>query len=109
MLYQIQELIDSLSLEELTQEQRQILRDNYNTYINFECGFDTEDSIVFKMKKRSFGHFEYYLGMEYEKEDIIYKIETGDEIVVAYNNGNDRVTGIIERLGLLQLEDLIED
>lgn len=94
----LQEAIESIQdaeFKELTEEQQDKINKNYNTYINFEYSADIN---TFIMSEDAFKRFEYYLGMEYEKDDIVNKIALDGNIFVAYDIDNDRVNDLIELL-----------
>jgi hypothetical protein len=90
----IKEQLEELEFKALTNEQRRILSDRFNTSIDLE--YSAEDDFIFIMSISNFKAFEYYCGMEYEKDDIEYKCELDGIICVSYNSGNDRVARIID-------------
>jgi hypothetical protein len=48
---------------------------------------------------------EYYIGLEYERDEIEYKIELNNKVIVSYCGG-ERVEGLIEKLR--ELEESVE-
>lgn len=97
------EVVESDSMKELNKSQRKFLRDRFNTYINFEY---TEDAnYILKMSEEAFKSFEYYLGMEYEKEYILTLIKANGYVVVEYDTESSRLADIFEELAELEEEE----
>ena len=66
-LREIEEILNDYEFKEATKEQKKMLRNNFNKSFNFEyCTIQ----YAFLMSESSFKLFEYYMGMEYEKEYI---------------------------------------
>jgi hypothetical protein len=76
------EVVESDEMKQLNKAQRKFLKDRFNTYINFEYAED--GGYILKMSESAFGNFEYYLGMEYDKEYILTLIKSDGEVIVEY-------------------------
>lgn len=98
ILEQIKDYLEGAELHNLTLEQKKWLRNRFNTSITFEYGATQDDDMILKMNKNYFGNMEYYYGFEYEREDILLKIEFEDDIIVVYCNNDNRVTRLFEYL-----------
>lgn len=97
------EVIESDEMKELNKAQRKFLKDRFNTYINFEY---TEDAnYILKMSEEAFKNFEYYLGMEYDREYILTLIKSDGEVIVEYDTDSKRLTDIFEELAELEDEE----
>ena len=101
----IKELIDVVEkgdLKKLNAEQKDYIRKNFNTYINFEY---TEDAnCILKMSNSDYKSFNYYLGMEYEKDYILTVISDSNYTIVEYDTDCDRLRDIFESLEELEEE-----
>ncbi len=84
-----------VELTYLNPEQKKLFRSRFNTSSCPRAYAVTEDEIIFEMIKDSFGSFEYYAGMEYEREYIELKVETHTDILVVYSNESSRAFDII--------------
>jgi len=99
ILESIKQCLEGVELNNLTIEQKKSLNDRYNTMIRFEYGTTKYNEMVLKMNKDYFGSMEYYYGFEYERENIILKIEYEEDLIVIYaNNSHNRVTELFEYL-----------
>ena len=99
ILESIKQCLEGVELNNLTIEQKKSLNDRYNTMIRFEYGTTKYNEMVLKMNKDYFGSMEYYYGFEYERENIILKIEYEEDLIVIYANDNhNRVTELFEYL-----------
>jgi len=106
---EIQSVIEEATFEELTKDQLSKMNDNFNTYFrNMEVA-DTDIYIMFNMSKRDFKNFEYYCGMEYAKDEIEYKLETTDSVLVVYGSGCERACELISRITGKDIGELDED
>lgn len=70
------------------------LSKRFNFYSRFEYAVD-EEEIYVKMRKDTFREFEYYLGMEYNRDNIVFKIEFDNEVHVVYD-GSERLFSVLE-------------
>lgn len=98
MLYSLEDALEvfkDLTFKELTREQMKAIREQFNTSIMFEY---EPDEYVFIMSCETFKQFEYYLGMEYERNDIDIKCEINGNVLVQYNIDNERVAKLIDLL-----------
>lgn len=96
------EVVEGDEMKQLNKTQRKFLKDRFNTYINFEY---TEDGgYILKMSESAFGNFEYYLGMEYDKEYILTLIKSEGEVIVEYDTDSKRLSNIFEELEELEEE-----
>jgi len=102
---EILSVVEEANFEELTQEQLSKLNSAYNTYFGRMEIADTDSYIMFLIPKRSFDKFEYYCGMEYEKDEIEYKLETQDSVLVVYGSGCERASEIVYRATGKQVGD----
>ena len=96
-LKDVQEILkDCSELKEITNEQKYAMKDKFNTWINFE--YCEDGGYIFLMSEENFKSFEYYLGMEYEKENIETKINSNGNILVIYSYDSERAGEIVESL-----------
>jgi hypothetical protein len=79
-------------------EQRKMFRDRFNTSSCPRAYAITEDEFIFEMAHDSFGSFEYYAGMEYEREHLVLKIQSEGDLLVVYNRDCTRAENIIAML-----------
>lgn len=98
LIENMKDYLEDVELEELTQEQRTWIRDNSNTYVRFQYGLTHNEEFVIRISKESFNTIEYYLGLEYERSDIVFKIEYEGEIIVVYEYDNERLKKLFEYL-----------
>jgi hypothetical protein len=89
------EVMDSLvdfyeSLPTVTKKQLEALREFFDSRgipYGLQYGYiREEDTYVFHMTKSNFRNWEYYLGMEYVKDEIEFYFEFNQEIIVMYND-----------------------
>lgn len=79
-----------------TDEQMEALDNRFNRGLKFDY---TEDgSYIFLMSSSSFKTFEYYYGMECEKDNIDELITIDDMVYVSYNYDSERAEEIFEIL-----------
>jgi len=78
ILESVKKCLEGVKLNKLTIEQKKSLSNRYNTMVRFEYGITDTNDMVLKMNKDYFGSMEYYYGFEYERENIILKIEYED-------------------------------
>lgn len=94
------EIVESDDMKELNKAQKKYIRDRFNTYISFEY---TEDAnYILKMSESAFNNFEYYLGMEYDKEYILTFIKAEGYVIVEYETASSRLSDIFEELKELE-------
>lgn len=87
MNFEVVRTMMDVEVQEITQEQRTKMRDNYNTSFRMGCVFiEDERIVVFEMSTDSFKSFEYYMGMEYEREEIVARIECDGFVRVGYQD-----------------------
>ena len=97
--YLLDNIVDEIEIaefKELTEKQQQLINRRFNTYINFE--YCNDNGIAFIISENDFKNFEYFLGMEYEREDILTKVAIDDIVYVVYDSNNERVNELIEML-----------
>jgi len=92
---EIYSVIEETEFEVLTKDQLSKLGNNNNTYFGRMEIADTDSYIMFLMPKSAFSKFEYYCGMEYAKDDLEYKFETPDSVLVVYNSGCERACKLV--------------
>jgi hypothetical protein len=91
------ELLD-VELSELNDNQKKYLRDRYNLLgCRFEYGIDDYGLYIIKCSEETFRRMEYYLGLEYVRDEIDTIIKQNGQVLVAYNE-NDRVSELFEKL-----------
>lgn len=95
-IQEIQEVLENDEFKELTDKQKEVLKDNFNTFIKFE--YCDDGSYIFLMSENNFKNFEYYLGMEYEKDYIDTKININGNVLVIYDYDSDRTKELFELL-----------
>jgi hypothetical protein len=99
------ESLEELEFKELNGEQKQYLRNNFNAYVNFKYAQDDYyDNIIFICSKETFKSLEHYLGFEYERESIEYKIEINNKVIVSYSE-SERVENLIVNLESLRVTE----
>jgi len=89
--------IEEANFEELTRDQLSKMNSEYNTYFGRMEIADTDSYIMFFMRKEDFSKFEYYCGMEYEKDEIEFKFESSDGVLVVYGSGCERACELVYR------------
>jgi len=101
--------VEEANFEELTRDQLSKMNREYNTYFGRMEIADTDSYIMFLMPKNDFSKFEYYCGMEYEKDEIEFKFESSDGVLVVYGSGCERASEIVYRATGKQVGDYEED
>lgn len=92
-------------LQSLTSEQRKYLSDTFNFHGNFSVGVNRElGCIVFETSASTYASMEYYLGLEYEREDRTMYVNVDNDVLVAYDFDNERVQELLYTLGILEEE-----
>lgn len=99
----IKNQIEEMEFKSLTGDIKKVLRDNFNRNINFE--YNSDEDFIFLMSVPDFKDFEYYYGMEYEREDINYKCELDNIVCISYNSGNERIERLIDLIESDEEED----
>lgn len=95
------ESLEELEFKSLNDKQKQYIRKNFNTYINFEYVKDDYSSIIFICTEGTFRNMEYFLGFEYENECIEYKLSMDNKVIVSYFE-SDRVENLYASLSNLE-------
>ena len=95
-LQEVQEILENNEFEELINEQKKALQDNFNRVINFE--YCEDGGYIFLMPENTFKDFEYYIGMEYETEFIDTKFSLNGNILVIYDYDCSRAKDLFELL-----------
>jgi len=106
---EIYSVIEETTFEVLTKEQLSKLGSSTNTYFSHMEIADTDSYIMFFMSKSAFSKFEYYCGMEYAKEDLEYKFETPENVLVVYNSSCERAIELVYRATGKQVGDYEEE
>ena len=106
---EIYSVIEETEFTLLNREQRTKLGEANNTYFSFMEIADTDSYIMFLMPKNDFSKFEYYCGMEYAKNDLEYKFETPENILVIYNSSCERAIELVYRATGKQVGDYEEE
>jgi len=101
--------VEEANFEELTRDQLSKMNEQYNTYFGRMEIADTDSYIMFFMRKEDFSKFEYYCGMEYEKDEIEFKFESSDGVLVVYGSGCERACEIVYRATGKQVGDYEEE
>lgn len=79
--------------------QRELIKDNFNTYTNFSYGRSESGNLVLHTTVNGLKQINYYLGFEYiSEEQLISKIQVGESICVMYEEGTSRVERLFELL-----------
>lgn len=107
----IEALVDLYeSLEGLNAAQEAALKEYYDIRgipYNLKYGYiRSENLYVFAMNKDAFKRWEYYLGMEYIRDEINFYIEFEGDVIVGYNEC-DRISGFYDKID--ENEELDED
>ena len=100
-LQEVQEILEGCNFKKLTDNQKEVLNGNYNTSINFEyCGYeDSEaDGYILLMSESNFKKFEYFLGMEYEKDNIEIKVVLNGNVLIIYSDDSNRAKELFNLL-----------
>jgi len=106
---EIYSVIEETTFEVLTKEQLSKLNEANNTYFSHMEIADTDSYIMFFMRKEDFSKFEYYCGMEYEKDEIEYKFESSDGVLVVYNSSCERACKLVYEATGKQVGDYEEE
>jgi hypothetical protein len=102
------ETLETIDFKELSQDQKKMLRDKYNFFTTgFQYGVDDWGNVKFICSNDTFRNMEYYLGLEYERDEIEYKLEFNNKIIVSYE-GSERVENFLEQLQGME-EEFIEE
>ena len=105
MLEQIEVINDILKsdFKEINERQQEKIKKNFNCYISFN--YLEDGGYIFLMSEDSFKDFEYYIGMEYEKEYIESKVVANEIVMVIYSYDSSRTKELIEDLRKLEEEN----
>lgn len=91
-LEEIKAILEESEFKKVTTKQKNVMREHFNKSVNFEyCPI----TATFLMSEDAFNSFEYYLGMEYEKDEIETKINLGENILVIYSRDCDKVRDLL--------------
>lgn len=94
----INDYLEDVKMQEITDEQRKWIRERFNTSVKFEYGLTSTDDFIFKITEDYFKSMEYYMGLEYERNEIILEIKYRGDVIIIYNGFNERITKIFEYL-----------
>ena len=100
LLSTISVIFNNPKLKELNEEQKECIEKNFNTHIDFE--YVEDGGYTFIMEEYDFKNFEYYLGMEYEKQYIESKIVIDDIVIVTYSYDSNRTKDLIDMLNEIE-------
>lgn len=96
LLQEIKEIVENCEFKTVTNEQEDVLRKHFNRGLTFD--YCQDGGYIFLMSEDSFKSFDYYMGMEYEREEIELKVQLGDNVLVIYSNCCERAKEIIDLL-----------
>lgn len=101
----LMQIAEGVELQEI--KQNELSKIFTNAYFSFSYAI-SDTYVIFYMYKPFFGQFEYFCGMEYEKDFIKFRIETEQDIYVFYSNDSVRALKIIERIDPKYYEEVIK-
>ncbi len=90
----VKEVLEDNKFKKINPAHKEILAGTFNKYVDFE--YLEDGGYWFIMYEFDFANFEYYMGMEYEREHILYKINLGCSILVCYSYDSERAGELIE-------------
>ncbi len=98
------------NLKELSNEQRKELRENftYNLKTKFQYG-KLNEKLLFSMNVEDFSNFSYYTGMEYEKDNVYFRLEYEGQLYIAYNEDCGRALDLLDIIESLEEEELEDE
>lgn len=96
------ENLEELEFKEINERQKKMLNEQYNFYTTkFKYAEDDYGNVVFICTKNIFKNMEYYLGLEFERDQIEYKFSINKNVIVSYS-GSERVEKLLEQLQELE-------
>ena len=93
--YFLEEII-KMDFKDVTSEQRENLQKEYNKGMSFKYNID---NLIFIMDEYTFKNFMYYLGMEYESDNIGMNLTYDDMVIVQYIECTERLEDLFKALG----------
>ncbi len=101
------ETLEGLEFKKVSKEQREMLKDKHNfRTMGFEYAEDDWGNVVFLLARDTFRNMEYYLGLEYDRELIEFKIEFNNSVIVSYS-GSDRAENLLVQLDKVEKQNSI--
>ncbi|PAD70671.1 hypothetical protein CHH83_02375 [Bacillus sp. 7586-K] len=98
------DLLSTLRFKKLNDQQKKMLRDNYNLRtMSFEYTSDDWGNVILICSNVVLNNLEYYTGLEYDKDLIEYKFEFNNKILISYS-GSDRADKLLQQLEELENE-----
>ena len=88
--------IMKMDFKNVTSEQRENLQREYNKGMSFKYNID---NLIFIMDEYTWKIFMYYLGMEYESDNIGMNLTYDDMVIVRYIECTERLEDLFETLG----------
>ena len=88
--------IMKMDFKNVTSEQRENLQREYNKGMSFKYNID---NLIFIMDEYTWKIFMYYLGMEYESDNIGMNLTYDDVVIVRYIECTERLEDLFETLG----------
>ena len=98
LIEDVEKAIENKEVKALNGQQEKYLKDNYNSFVKFEYFEDDNGNYVVSMTKDDYKSFRYYLGMEYEDDYILEKLQYENNIIIVYDYDCERLNNIIEKL-----------
>lgn len=98
LIEDVEEAIENKEVKTLNNQQEKYLKDNYNSFVNFDYFEDDMGNYVVSMTKTAYKLFRYFLGMEYEDEHILQQLEDENDVIIVYGYNCKRLSHIIEEL-----------
>lgn len=85
-----------MDFKNITSEQRENLQKEYNRGMSFKYNID---NLIFVMDEYTWKNFMYYLGMEYESDNIGMNLTYDDMVIVQYIECTERLEYLFKALG----------
>ena len=90
------EEVMEMDFKDVTSEQRKNLQKEYNRGMSFKYNID---NLIFIMDEYTWKNFMYYLGMEYESDNIGINLTYDDMVIVQYIECTERLEYLFKALG----------
>ena len=98
LIEDVEKAIENKEVKTLNRQQEKYLKDNYNSFVNFDYFEDDMGNYVVSMTKEAYKSFKYYLGMEYEDYYILQQLQYENDVIIVYDYDCERLSNIIEKI-----------
>lgn len=102
------ELLETLEFKKVNAAQKQMLKNDYNFYTaGLEYAEDDWGNVIFICSNDTLRNMEYYLGLEYDKDYIEYKMSNNRKTIVSYS-GSERAEKLLGKLRENEIEESVK-